>query len=79
MALDELVFLRPELGITLLHFQKLLGVEVAKEGHAHHSKAVRPHIRDLFGDIDVHPVDEGGDGDQGCCSQNDAEKRQKTP
>ncbi len=77
VALHELILVRPELGIALLHFEELLGVEVAEESHADHAEAVRPHVGDFFGDIDVHAVDQRGDGDQRRSGEDDAQEREE--
>ena len=74
MRLDELVLVGPEFGIPFLHFEEFLGIEIAEESHADHAESVRPHIGDLVGDIQVHAVDERGNGDQGGSGKNDPQE-----
>ena len=73
-VLDELVLVRPDLRIALLHFHELLGIPRTEPGHAHDAETVRTHVGDLLGDIEVHAVDEGGDGDQRSGGENDSEQ-----
>ena len=73
--LDELIFVRPELRIALLHLHELFGVKRAEPRHADHAEAVGTHVGDLLRDIQIHAVDQGGDGDQCGGGQNDAEQR----
>src|ERR1017187_5588416 len=76
--LDELIFVRPELRIALLHLHELLRVPRAEPRHAHHAETVGTHVGDLLGDVQIHTVNQGGYGDQRGGGQNDAEQRQET-
>jgi hypothetical protein len=44
-----------------------------------HPESVRPHIRHLRCDVDVHAVYHRHDDDQGGGGENDAEQGQETP
>jgi len=76
VALDEGVFGLRELRIGALHFQKLLGIETLKH-KTPDGETVIAHGGRGFGDVDVHPVDHGHDGDQGGGGKNNAEQRQE--
>ncbi len=77
-VLDELVFVRPDLRIPLLHLHELLGIERAEPRHADYAETIGAHVGDLLRDVQVHPMDEGGHGDQRGGSQNDPEQGKKT-
>jgi len=74
MSLDELVLVGPEFRIALLHFEEFLGIEIAEESHADYTESVRAHIRDLVGNVQVHAMNECGNGDQGGGGENDPQE-----
>ena len=77
LALEEFALIRTDLGIALIHLEELLRVPRAEPRHADHAEPVRSHVGDLFGDVHVHSVDQGGDGDQGGGRQNNPQQGQE--
>ena len=78
VALDELVFVALDLRVAFHHFVELLGVPGAEPRHADDAEPVGAHVGHLVGDVQIHTMDQRGDGDQRGGGQNDAEQREET-
>ena len=79
LAPDELELVGLDLRVAFLHLEEFLGIPGTEPRHAHDAEAVGAHVGDLFGDVDVHAVDQGGDGDQGGGGEDDSQQRQEAP
>ena len=74
---DEFIFVRPDFRVALLHLEEFLRVPRPEPSHAHDAESVRAHVGDLVGDVQVHAVDQRGDGNQRGGGQNDAKQREE--
>ena|SRR5215813_11523868 len=53
-----------DLWIPFHHFVEFLGVPRTKSRHANDAESVGSHIRHLVGNVEIHPMNKRGDGDQ---------------
>ncbi len=77
MGLQKIEFLAGQFRIAPLHFEVLLRIEISDHDHTAHAEAISAHVGDVFGDVVVHAVDDGHNGNKGGSGQNDAQERQE--
>ncbi len=77
VTLEEVELFAAELRIAPLHFQVLFRIELTDHDHAMHAETVCAHVGNILGDVVVHAVDHGHDGDESGGRQDNPEQRQE--